>query len=215
MRDQIVKTVGTTSEKKQAIHAIVLAFSADPTVRWLYPHAYEYSSRFPKLIDVFGGKAFERETAHYIEDFAGAALWLKPNVHPDGDALQEIIRTTIPPDRIEEANAIFEQMDAYHPAEPHWYLPLIGVDPAHQGCGHGSTLLEYTLAACDREGRKAYLESSNATSIPLYERHGFQLRGEIQAGSSPKLFPMLREPIQAVRDVLALRDEDGCCRITK
>jgi hypothetical protein len=43
--------------------------------------------------------------------------------------------------------AVFEQMGRYHPHEPHWYLPLIGVDPAHQPKGYGSALLRQALAS--------------------------------------------------------------------
>ena len=33
---------------------------------------------------------------------------------------------------------MMEQMERHHPAEPHWYLPLIGVDPAGAGRGRRS-----------------------------------------------------------------------------
>ena len=88
--------------------------------------------------------------------------------------------------------AVFEQMGQYHPDEPHWYLPLIGVDPAQQGKGYGSALLKYALRRCDEDGSPAYLESSNPKNIPLYRRHGFEVLGTIQVGSSPPITPMLR-----------------------
>jgi ribosomal protein S18 acetylase RimI-like enzyme len=87
---------------------------------------------------------------------------------------------------------IFERMGRYHPHEPHWYLPLIGVDPRHQRRGHGSALLQHALAQCDRDHAPAYLESSNPANVPLYERHGFAVMDTIQVGSSPPIFPMLR-----------------------
>ena len=68
-------------------------------------------------------------------------------------------------------------------SEPHWYLPMIGVDPAKQGNGYGSALLKHALERCDGEGKLAYLESSSPKSVPLYQRHGFQLVGTIQVGS--------------------------------
>lgn len=71
---------------------------------------------------------------------------------------------------------------------------MIGVDPAKQGNGYGSALLKHAVERCDGEGKPAYLESSSPRSIPLYQRHGFELLGTIQVGSSPPLFPMLREP---------------------
>ena len=56
-------------------------------------------------------------------------------------------------------------MSSYHPSEPHWYLPLIGVDPALHGKGYGSALMEYALIQCDRDQKVAYLESSNPKKI--------------------------------------------------
>jgi hypothetical protein len=40
----------------------------------------------------------------------------------------------------------------------------------------------------------AYLESTNPKNIPLYERHGFEVLGTIQVGTSPAVCPMLRRP---------------------
>lgn len=37
--------------------------------------------------------------------------------------------------------SIFEQVEKFHPTEQHWYLPMIGVDPAHQGVGAGFALM--------------------------------------------------------------------------
>ncbi|HEY8549569.1 MAG TPA: hypothetical protein VIL35_06420 [Vicinamibacterales bacterium] len=49
------------------------------------------------------------------------------------------------------------------------------------------------LARCDLDGLPAYLESSNPRNIWLYERHGFEIIGKIQVGSSPTMTPMLRK----------------------
>jgi ribosomal protein S18 acetylase RimI-like enzyme len=171
-----------------------LAFSSDPAVRWAYPDPHQFFSSFPEFVRAFGGKAFEHGTAHYVEGFTGAALWLPPDVLPDEEALGSLLLRTVSEEIHDEVFAVLEQMGSYHPTEPHWYLPLIGVDPAHQGKGYGSALLRHALASCDRNHQIAYLESSNPRNIPLYERHGFKLLGEIQAGSSPPIFPMSRNP---------------------
>ncbi len=55
-------------------------------------------------------------------------------------------------------------------------------------------LLRHQLKICDRDGALAYLESSNPRNIALYERHGFEALGRIQAGTSPTMVPMLRKP---------------------
>ena len=66
-------------------------------------------------------------------DFCGTALWLPPGVHPNGEALERVLRDTAMPAHLDDLLAIFEQMEHSHPEEPHWYLPLIGVEPNAQG----------------------------------------------------------------------------------
>ena len=192
-----IKTV-TPSSADQAIGTVVLAFSADPVARWFYPDPHQYLLHLPSFVRAFAGKAFEHNSAYYVDGYLGAALWLPPDVHPDENALIELLQRTIPEENQQNIFAFIEQMDSSHPSEPHWYLPMIGVDPAHQHQGYGSALLERTLLACDRDHRLAYLESSSPKSIPLYERHGFELLGTIQVGKSPPLFPMQRKPRRLV-----------------
>jgi len=142
---------------------------------------------------MLGGKAFTHESAYYADDYAGAALWLPPGVKPDDDAISALMqRTSAAP--LEDVSTLFEQMERYHPQEPHWFLPFIGVDPSHQGEGYGAALMKHALIPCDRDGVPAYLESRNPKNVPLYERHGFDLLGTIQVGTSPPIFPMHRRP---------------------
>jgi ribosomal protein S18 acetylase RimI-like enzyme len=119
---------------------------------------------------------------------------LPPGIHPDEESLVAILKSSIAKHRQESAFALFEQMGNYHPEEPHWYLPQIGVDPIHQGRGYGSALMKHALLVCDREKKLAYLESSNPRNLSLYIRYGFELLGTIQVGDSPPVFPMLRKP---------------------
>ena len=46
-----------------------------------------------------------------------------------------------------------------HPREPHWYLALLGVDPALQGRGFGPHLMQPVLDRCDSDRLPAYLET--------------------------------------------------------
>jgi ribosomal protein S18 acetylase RimI-like enzyme len=190
-------TVTAPAEAERAIATIVLSFSTDPAARWSYPDSHAYLTYFPAIVRAFGGKAFAHGTGYHVSGFAGVALWLPPGIKPDEEALAAVFRGSVAVERQPEVFAVFEQMGRYHPHEPHWYLPLIGVDPAHQGKGHGSALLRHALRHCDRERVTAYLESTNPANIPLYERHGFRVLATIQVRSSPPIFPMLRAPRQS------------------
>ena len=181
-------------EQDTVIGVITLAFSTDPMARWTFPDPGTYLAVMPDLARAFGGRSFALGTADLIEGGFAAAMWLPPGVDPDSERLLALAREHAPKDRSADLMQVFEQMDAFHPADPCWYLPLIGVDPMYQGRGCGSALLKYALARCDRDGVAAYLESSNPRNIPLYLRHGFETIGSIQAGRSPTVVPMLRRP---------------------
>jgi ribosomal protein S18 acetylase RimI-like enzyme len=189
----MIKTA-TESDEKYVIDVIVRAFAADPAARWGWPDSQQYFLHFPSFVKTFGGKAFTHASAYYIEGYAAAALWLRPNVYPDEDKLISLVQRTVSEQIQKDFFPVFEQMGRYHPSEPHWYLPLMGVDPSQQGKGFGSALLQHTLIQCDRDRSLAYLESSNPRNILLYEKHGFELLGTIQAGASPPIYPMLRRP---------------------
>ena len=186
--------VAGSSDRERAIDAIVLAFSADPIARWSWPDPHVYLRTFPAFVQAFGGRAIGDGTAYIAEPCAGAALWLAPGVEPDDERMMALLQDTVAPAKLQDVHALLEQMAGYHPKEPHWYLPLMGVDPALQGTGHGAALLRHALGVCDADGRPAYLESTNPKNVPLYQRHGFELLGTIEAGTSPPLFPMVRRP---------------------
>lgn len=182
----------TPADEAAAIDTVVLAFATDPIARWCWPDPHEYLTHMPSFTRAFGGGAFLHNGAHCADDCAGAALWLPPNVHPDEAAIGEVLERTVSASIRGDLFAVFEQMAKYHPSEPHWYLPLIGVDPAHQGKGYGSALLTYALQQCDRDHSTAYLEASSPRNVPLYRRHGFEVLGTIRVGASPPLVPMVR-----------------------
>lgn len=185
---------GATAADEAAILAILtLAFSADPATRWTWPEPKAYLDAFPQFAKAFGGAAFGSGGAHRVGT-AGAALWLPPGVEPDDAAMGALMQRTADIQTAVDGPKVMEQMASYHPKEPHWYLPLIGIDPAHQGTGVGSALLRHATEIFDRDRVAAYLESSNPRNIPLYERHGFEVLGSIQSGSSPTIVPMLRRP---------------------
>ena len=180
------------ADRHKAVATIALAFASDPMMRWSFPDPARYLAVACGFIDAFGGHAVEHGSADEIADFAAAALWLPPGIAPDSDTMGTIIAANMPAELMQDGGALFEQMTRFHPQEPHWYLPLIGTDPPHQGKGYGSALLAHALQRCDSDGLPAYLESSNLSNVPLYKRHGFKVIGKIQSGSSPTLYPMLR-----------------------
>ena len=179
-------------EQARALATLVLAFAADPVERWLYPEPEQYLTHFPRFLAAFGGRAFDERTVWRLGEFSAVALWLPPDAEPDGDAITTVLAESVAPQQHDDMFAVLGQMDAAHPTYPHWYLPWFGVDAARQGRGLGSQLMRPCLGLVDESHLPAYLETPNPVTIPFYERLGFEVTGEAQAGSCPPITSMLR-----------------------
>jgi GNAT superfamily N-acetyltransferase len=180
-------------EQAIALANLVLAFAADPVERWLYPQPDTYLGSFRRFLVAFGGRAFEEQTAWKIGACSAVALWLPPGAEPDGDSLVATLTDSVAPDQHDVMFAVLDQMEEAHPTYPHWYLPWLGVDPAMQGRGLGTQLMKPCLEVVDQTHLPAYLETPNPRTIPFYERLGFKVTGEAQAGSCPPITCMLRQ----------------------
>jgi ribosomal protein S18 acetylase RimI-like enzyme len=75
---------------------------------------------------------------------------------------------------------VYRSLADAHPDTPHWYLSLLGVDPAHQGRGLGRSLLESWLQSVDCEAAASYLETDREQNLAFYRRAGFDVRSEIR-----------------------------------
>jgi ribosomal protein S18 acetylase RimI-like enzyme len=172
------------------------AFRADPFNRWLF-------GTFAGMAGVFGALArhvyVPRGFCYRLGD-AGAAMWMMPggDTEPPFMALPALysavlFRSTWGAKR--RTDAAVAAMTRHHPVFPHAYLFTIGVRPSARGQGHGRTLIQPVLDACDGAGLPAYLENSNPANRGFYGSCGFERQGmiELEPGAPP-LEPMLRMP---------------------
>ncbi|MFL0355728.1 GNAT family N-acetyltransferase [Erythrobacter sp. GH1-10] len=185
-------TTAGPEDRERIMATIVLAFATDPITRFAAPTATRFLEVIGDFMTAFGGRAFDHGTAWLANDGEAAALWLPPGVEPDGETMMGLLSEGVSNDRLEDMAGIFGQMEHYHPKEEHWYLPIIGADPQYLGQGLGGALMKHGCARIDEDGLPAYLESSNPRNISLYERHGFEVMGEIRSGNAPVMTPMYR-----------------------
>lgn len=64
------------------------------------------------------------------------------------------------------------------PPADHWYLAVLGVDPAWQGQGFGGRLLAGFFGLADDSPAPFYLESDRPESVRFYRTRGFRARAE-------------------------------------
>ena len=188
----IAPSPSSRRDGERAIPALVVAFASDPIIRWLLPTSGAYLTGFTQVLHLVADVATTGGAIDSTGHDAAAAIWHGPGVEVDDEALGGVLAAAIDPARHEDAFTFLGRMEECHPTEPHWYLPFVGVDPHHQGRGHGSTLLEQGLARADADGLPAYLEASSPRNRRLYERHGFEAFAEVQVSDSPPMWPMLR-----------------------
>lgn len=121
----------------------------------------------------------------------GAAIWLAP-----GDkaydltpwqqiAFAPLMLSVAGFGGMKRAFAIADMLETRHPKVPHAHLAYLGVRPEAQGAGVGSALLKATLAALDGRRETAYLETTTARNVALYQRHGFEVTDRFDAFDAP------------------------------
>ncbi|MCB5165825.1 GNAT family N-acetyltransferase [Streptomyces bambusae] len=177
-------------------HTLARAFGDDPMMCWFFP---DEGAREAALERYFTTLFARQYGLHAVceRTVSAAAFWVPPEAQakavPDAETIREL--QNILGDRAPVFGAAVEAAAGHTPQEPHWYLALIGADPAAQGQGHGAALLRSGLAKADAAGLPAYLESSKPDNLPFYEHFGFRVRGEVRLpGGGPLLWGMWREP---------------------
>ena len=77
---------------------------------------------------------------------------------------------------------------------PHWYLQIIGVDPAYQGQRFSSQLIRPMLERINQEHLSCFLETNTEKNVAIYRRFGFEVVSKDKIpGTELTIFAMLRK----------------------
>lgn len=192
------RTQRCTSAEANArvIDILVEAFAEDPLYQWLINSAdirrRALRDNFTVVVDAGVANGDIDTTTHGD----AAAIWTPPGVALFGDptAMQTVLSRWVSPDRLAAASRAMTECARHQPTDAA-VLHVIGVRPQHVGTGIGSDLVRPRLAALDRKGSTAYLESSNPRNHSFYVRHGFRSVADTRLGDSgPFVTCMVREP---------------------
>lgn len=189
----------TAADVDALSHVIARSFEDDPFWAFMFPGT-DRLQRSARLT------AFELTHVHLRNDevwitdgdIQGGAMWAPPEKWHQ--SATETIRGLPATLRIFGRRSLrvlqaFNYIQAAHPPGPHYYLAVLGTDPAHQGKGVGSAVLQPVLDRCDAEGVGAFLESSKEANIAFYNRHGFEVTRRLDPpAGAPPLWAMWREP---------------------
>ncbi len=178
------------------------AFAEDPVFAWLIPPQLRGRDNRLRTFFTSMSRGYLRrgKPCYLTGDASAAALWAAPGAW--AMPLSQMILEAAPSGlafrrRLLRALRTQLQIERLHAGQspPHWYLGYLGTRRDRQGQGLGTQMLREVLAGLDADGVPAYLESSNERNLPLYERNGFRVVGELQAlGHGPTIWRMWREP---------------------
>ncbi len=190
------------ADLRGAVAALTRAFDADPVMRWIFPDDRMRQRRlapfFASALRSTGLHSDGTEVAVIGGQVQGCAIWMapgtwRPPLRRQLAALPSVVFRLR--SRLAVASVTYGALQRVHPERPHWYLSGIGTDPPVQGTGVGSELMRSRLVRCDAAREPAYLESSNESNVPFYQRHGFRVTGELTIpGGGPTFWLMWREP---------------------
>lgn len=194
----------TRAELSTCARLIAEALADDAVMRRFVPGEHDRVERLTRFLhaELSMGAA-----AHGVLDVArtsphgeiiGVGAWVAPGASTS--VLQRLrhlpaMLRVVGPGHWRTTLAAMKDYDAVRPTEPHWYLADLAVSPAARGLGVGSALLDYRLAAVDAAGLPAFLEATTHGSARLYERKGFEHRGEIGSDPASVGYAMYRQPV--------------------
>jgi GNAT superfamily N-acetyltransferase len=196
--------VAAPSDVASAVEILVGAFYDDPTWSWAFPDPDARPAQYRALWGLFVAGAMRYQSVWLAAGNAAVSVWIPPGGSELSDEQEESLEPLLVRLLGHDAPRVlraFELIEAAHPRDaPHYYLSLLGTDPARRGHGYGLSLLAANLRRVDDAGAPAYLESSNPANVSLYERHGFQVIGSVEMPEAgPTLHTMWRAPTPSVR----------------
>ncbi|MDF1822144.1 MAG: GNAT family N-acetyltransferase [Alcanivoracaceae bacterium] len=171
---------------------LAAAFAADPFWRWLVGNGDDVAERMELgFAAQLRHLALPHGLVYCTPARTAAALWSPPSQWHLGlrqqlQVLPDFI-AAIGWRRLLPVQRAIHAVQKVHPAQPHYYLQVLGVDPACQGQGLGHTLLAPMLRMADQRHTPVYLETANPDNLGFYRRYGFELTSELSlpAGAPP------------------------------
>src|SRR3712207_4242900 len=123
--------------------SLAAAFDDDPVMAWLWPDEATRRRNLPRFFATELRKVHLRHDEVWTEpQVRGGALWAPPGRWRLDARTQLRMAPTMVRllhVRLPVIARGFATIEAVHPAEPHWYLAMLGTAPEAQGTGVGSS----------------------------------------------------------------------------
>lgn len=191
----VSRVASDCEDLSKLVDVLCRAFDQDPHINWLIRQDARrkpaMAALFRMLLTEMGGES------HVTADGESVALWFAPGSVPSWNAQSRFfigLLNIAGPLRAIRRGIDLKRMDQHHPSQPHFYLQLLGVNPACQRQGHGSALLAQLLEQARESDCPVYLETSSPRNEAFYTRHGFVRLAESTLSDGLRLWSLLWQP---------------------
>jgi ribosomal protein S18 acetylase RimI-like enzyme len=125
----------------------------------------------------------------------GASIWMAPHHADAWEEATDNARRHVPSGEGERRwDTLWGWVESKIPEEPLWHFDSLAVEPAMQGRGIGSALIESGLSQVGAD-ECVFLETGTARNVPLYERFGFRVVEDADMPEGgPHVWFMRRDP---------------------
>lgn len=183
-------------DRATVLAAVVSAFAEDPLFQWVWPDR----ERYAELATDFFGLLLEARIGGgevWVADGgAASAMW-----NPPGGLYEQLpedawpsLQTRFTPAEQDRWASYDAAVQVPEDAGPHWYLGVLATDPERLRTGLASAVLRPVLAAADRTGTPAYLETAAERNLAFYAHQGFHPVHEANPPGGPRCWVLRREP---------------------
>ncbi|HEY1826792.1 MAG TPA: GNAT family N-acetyltransferase [Acidimicrobiales bacterium] len=191
---------------RRALPAVVRSFWDYEETLHLLPDERRRRHGLPRALAVDLGEAARHRMlfgATRDDAIVGVAAWLPPDAYPEPwhrmlvqglgmvPALPWLLGTVR-----ESLRGLSVSAQHHHSYPPHYFLRVVGVDPALQGSGLGAALLAPGIAVADAAHAPCFLFTSHRENTSWYARAGFAVVEEFRPTPTwPTVWAMWREAV--------------------
>jgi uncharacterized protein YhfF/GNAT superfamily N-acetyltransferase len=174
------------------------AFAADPMTTWPLVTDDDLPARIRSVFEIVDTAYAAEGWIHAAANELGVMSLLPPGSTRREQELAEAMAPAIAaltPDGGARYERFWAWIAEQLPAEPHWLLDQLAVEPAAQGRGIGAAMLRVAIERAERDRLPLVLETGVPANVPLYERFGFRVTHAPEApGGGPRVWFMRRDP---------------------
>lgn len=173
-------------DRDRVVDILASSFDDNKSVNYVIPQIKDRKQRIKRLMEYSFDVCYLSGKVFLSEDRKGCALILLPDKKKTN--IQSVwldlklIFTCIGLFNIKKALWREARIKKLQLKEPAYYLWFIAVDPAQQGKGTGSRLLNEIIGKSEAEKRAICLETSTLKNLPWYRRSGFSVYNELDLG---------------------------------